>query len=574
MTLSRRLLNVAGAGGPSWDDTVAAMSPYAWWKLNDGDYYSDNTDVSANDATGNARTGRFIGDQVPLRWRDPLAAGSGYSIKLGTGFANDLRTKTSGDGIPLAGITGGSFTLGWWIAGTTATVITNFVAGGNYFYIALNHNLVTAATAAGHISWLCSTAGADAHALDSGAVGWNDGDPHLVLFEYNSVADTISIWFDGTKVATKSHAGITMPTTHTNAILASAGTGTVDWRLDEYLFFNRLLTTDEHAALAAFAGPGVHPFGPSWAPPYNTASHLEIPVPGAATTEAMHPDVIDMGAAWHGYRYWMSFTPYNGDPNAEEPCVVATNDITAGGTWEVPAGGSNPVTTDPGGATHPADTDLIYDPVSDRLYLLYVMDDNSTFQDIRSKSSADGITWSSEVTVLAGAAHTYGNPSCVKTATGFRLYYNIGNAPGLYFRDTTDEPDNGYGAQTACTGATPLYFQNLNMVRDTDGTLVAVISDAVTAGGVGGRLFFARSTDGGTNFAYTGGPVLEPSAAGWDQSGIYRTSVMTTPDGVVVIDAGLLHVWYSGFINAVAPNAQWGTAYIRPPREVLRGLAV
>lgn len=322
-------------------------------------------------------------------------------------------------------------------------------------------------------------------------------------------------------------------------------------------------------------GYGQHYYGTSFAFPYNTGSALAIPTPTAGDG-MMHPDVIDFGTAWNGYRYWMAATPYDGNSNTEIPSVVATNSVASGGTWEVPSGYTNPAVADPAGASaHNADPDLIYDSSSGRLYLLYIVTDGSTFEDIRFKYTTGGGTWSSEDVVLSGANNTYTNPSCIKTASGWRLYYTKGTAvTGLFYRDTTTSPVAGYGAEQTCThpidlGVMLRQFQNINVVKDTDGTICMVVGDAVHgSGGTRGFLRFSRSTDGGTTFAFTGPPVMMPSD-GWDAAGIYRASVLVDANSTVVVDNGMIHVWYSGFTGAGPGAETWGTAWVQLPETVL-----
>ena len=44
-----------------------------------------------------------------------------------------------------------------------------------------------------------------------------------------------------------------------------------------------------------------------------------------------HPSVIDMKQMWHGFRYWMAYSPYPYSDGAEEnPCVCASNDFLFG----------------------------------------------------------------------------------------------------------------------------------------------------------------------------------------------------------------------------------------------------
>jgi hypothetical protein len=314
------------------------------------------------------------------------------------------------------------------------------------------------------------------------------------------------------------------------------------------------------------------PYRGTFAPPYNAANRLSIPSP-VAGANAMHPDVIDFGTAWHGYRYWMAFTPYNGDENTEVPSIVACNDLTSGGTWVVPAGFTNPITPDQAGVTHMADTDLVYDAATDRLHVFYIVTDgNATYQDIRSKwTSGDG-TWSSETTVLAGAGGTLANPSVIKTTSGWRMFYNKGYL-GLYYRDSTISPASGYGSEVSAPfsvnygSLASRNFQNLNVVKDTDGAVVAIISDSNTST-VNGTLYFARSTDGGDTWVRTGPEVLEAGpAANWDAGGIYRASIVVDTNSVVVASGSNLHLFYSAYRDGVTV---WGVGYTQIPAQLIR----
>lgn len=548
--------------GPTWNEYVESLSPWAWWKLDDGDRWVEGAAV-AGDASGNGRTGTFNGDQVsPTRWTDPLVQGSRSAVTADSTAAFQLRSSSTSF---VTGLTAGSFTFGLLLKSSATATIRRLVQATSGFTglaVFLNY------PASGDMRFYYDTAGSDANALTLLSSGWNDGSAHLLMFEYDGVADTLSIWMDGTEAATRSRAG-TKP---------SGLSGTFDWLFrpttgvtatdaDEYLFFTRTLTSTEHADLASFTRPGTHPYGASWSPPYNTASHLEIPVPGLSSTEAMHPDVVDFGTTWNGYRYWMAFTPYNGDFNTEEPCIVATNDIVTD-DWEVPSGFTNPITADPAGNEHTADADLLYDASADRLYVFYVRSDRSTFQDIRSKWTDGDGTWSTETTVLTGPDGGYSNPSIIPTGSGWRLYYTDSDAD-LCYRDSSTAPDSGYGSETVCTGTSPVYWANINMAYDTDGSTVCVLSDSVTTSGLNGRLFFLRSADG-DDFELVGPPVLEPQPSEWDRSGIYRCSVLTDTDGVIVVDGDEIDVWYSGF-NAVPSPDEWGTAHIQLPVVVLRG---
>lgn len=311
------------------------------------------------------------------------------------------------------------------------------------------------------------------------------------------------------------------------------------------------------------------PYRGTFSPPYNAASKLTIPTPNGYG--AMHPDVVDFGpSGWHGHRYWMAFTPYNGDEQTEIPSVVTSDDLA---TWAVPAGYTNPLTADQSGATHMADTDLVYDAAADLLHVFYVVTDNSTFFDIRSKSTPGDGSWSSEVVVLATTGNTgMTNPSVVNTAAGWRMYYTRGAGVGgklVYYRDTTADPSSGYGAEVACTVTLDAnrMCQNINAAKDIDGSVVLIVSDSNDST-VNGRMYFARSADGGVTFTATGPPMLEGGPSGaWDEGGIYRASLVVDTDSTVVESGTNLHLFYSGYRDG---TSTWGTGYVQIPAQFIR----
>lgn len=145
--------------------------------------------------------------------------------------------------------------------------------------------------------------------------------------------------------------------------------------------------------------------------PYQLRDVLKIPTysytaQGGQTQKAewdtTHPDVIDFaktskeGGKWGGYRYWMVLTPnQDGYSQYENPCLAASND---GVNWVVPNGIENPlsgVKHEPAG-THNCDTDLVYNPDSDELWVYYVWEQDSpagtpsNLRLIRVKEKNDG----------------------------------------------------------------------------------------------------------------------------------------------------------------------------------------
>ena len=124
--------------------------------------------------------------------------------------------------------------------------------------------------------------------------------------------------------------------------------------------------------------------------PFQLGGILNIPTYTANGKDGegvTHPDVLDFtqikgtgGAAldtWGGYRYWMAVTPnQTGNSQFENPCLAASSD---GITWVVPTGITNPLTNVPREPdnTHNCDTDMIYDPNSDQLWVYYIWEQDS-----------------------------------------------------------------------------------------------------------------------------------------------------------------------------------------------------
>lgn len=48
----------------------------------------------------------------------------------------------------------------------------------------------------------------------------------------------------------------------------------------------------------------------------------------AGKNQLTHPNVIKFNKEWHGYKYWMGYTPYpNANGEEENPSIAASNDL-------------------------------------------------------------------------------------------------------------------------------------------------------------------------------------------------------------------------------------------------------
>lgn len=123
--------------------------------------------------------------------------------------------------------------------------------------------------------------------------------------------------------------------------------------------------------------------------PYQFRDVLTIPTyeyQGKSPNNVTHPDVLDFTlvngvggtplGTWGGHRFWMAVTPnQEGNSQFENPCLVWSDD---GKIWSA-EGIPNPLSVverEPDG-THNCDNDVIYDPVSNELWVYYVWEQDA-----------------------------------------------------------------------------------------------------------------------------------------------------------------------------------------------------
>lgn len=332
--------------------------------------------------------------------------------------------------------------------------------------------------------------------------------------------------------------------------------------------------------------------------PYQFRDVLRIPTysytaQGGQTQKAewdtTHPDVIDFaktskeGGKWGGYRYWMVLTPnQDGYSQYENPCLAASND---GVNWVVPNGIENPlsgVKHEPAG-THNCDTDLVYNPDSDELWVYYVWEQDSpagtpsNLRLIRVKEKNDGFEITSttdgkpyERLINSQYRYDMQSPAVVRRNANTWLMWSNNS--------DSDNSGNGWQSQVAFvelyTSADGKNWTNKQSLADT---LVLKGADGIASyipwhldvqwvesqnkywglfcaypkGGNTNRtyLLFGTSEDGKTWLTYPK-PLLAPRDNKWDNNFIYRSTF-------IYDDAsGTLQVWYSG-----GKSGGWRIAY-------------
>lgn len=137
-----------------------------------------------------------------------------------------------------------------------------------------------------------------------------------------------------------------------------------------------------------------------------------------------HPSVIDMKQAWHGFRYWMAYSPYpNSDGAEENPCVCASNDMIH---WTTPDGLYNPIAFNEETACDELkDPHIVYNNDLDRIEVWYLGRIDSTIESggtllLFRKVSIDGIHWSEYEVMREMSGYT--SPSIVYSDGKYKLW--------------------------------------------------------------------------------------------------------------------------------------------------------
>ena len=148
-----------------------------------------------------------------------------------------------------------------------------------------------------------------------------------------------------------------------------------------------------------------------------TPSKIAIPLVTEVGSEAgsgIHPSVLDLGAQWNGYRYWMANTPM---PQAYEyPAIYGSND---GVSFEVPSGLTNPILVRTGCQNFAPDVNLFFE--NGTLYCFFLW--NKT--NVSYLKTTDGIHWGNKIdtNLVPGDPASIKAPAIIKIGSDYFMYF-------------------------------------------------------------------------------------------------------------------------------------------------------
>jgi len=261
--------------------------------------------------------------------------------------------------------------------------------------------------------------------------------------------------------------------------------------------------------------------------------------------QAMHPSILCFASSWHGYRYWMSMTPYT-DQNymVENPSILVSQDGT---TWKLPDGLTNPVA--PNEFRHLMDSELFHDYASDQLWLYYMKGDNDGSY-LLFRRSSDGVHWSAEQVLIKKQYDTMVSPT-VENVNGIYRLWTVNpqatNTVNLVEYRTSADGINWSDPEIVNLSQSGVQVWHIEIrfiaSKKEYWAIYAGYPNGSTTGDT--SLYFAKSSDGLNWTTFTRAALISADKGKWDSQQIYRSAFLYEPK------SDLLRVWYSASYRRV-----------------------
>ena len=259
--------------------------------------------------------------------------------------------------------------------------------------------------------------------------------------------------------------------------------------------------------------------------------------------QSVEPDVTVFVSPWHGFKYWMVYSPYpNGNERDENPSILASND---GVNWQVPSGLVNPLALPSANDLYLADASLFYDPKSDQLWVYYI-DVFKASMNMRRLTSPDGVNWRDDGVVFTEPDYDILSPTVsVLGDTYYMWTINSGSAgctttTGTAVEYRTSLDGIHWSAPQPSDMAQPGYFVwHINGKWIPSKQEFWVVAAAFPRGTncAATVLFFLTSQDGVRWTSYN--RIALNKGTTWDQDEIYRSTLWYDSS------TDRLSVWYS-----------------------------
>lgn len=247
-----------------------------------------------------------------------------------------------------------------------------------------------------------------------------------------------------------------------------------------------------------------------------------------ASGQAVDPSVIKVGDT-----FWMCVQPFpGGDFTYENPSILVSAD---GITWAVPEGLTNPIDAHPGGDAYNSDGEIVYD--GETFYCFYREDTQAASEYIRLRTSADGVTWSAESTIITSVRSVTrpANPAVLFLGGRWFMWTcDIATEAGELQYRTAPAATGPWSAPTVLDVSAPDSRQLFGIdVIWSHGVFYALITTRGNEPDPWAPRGFAAASPDGLNWIVNPTPVIAPSGG-----------IDDTYDGTLIRAGDTFHVWH------------------------------
>lgn len=275
---------------------------------------------------------------------------------------------------------------------------------------------------------------------------------------------------------------------------------------------------------------------------------------GVYNGESVHPSVIriEEGFGTQGFQYWMAITPYiEQDDQTENPNVFASHN---GVDWQIPEGGSNPITPTPAATTsHLSDPCIL--KVGSQLYLYYRETDTTTnTSTLKLKTSPDGVTWGAETT-LTGAFGEALSPT-VRYQTDGSFFMWVVTTWGSVVRLTSTNGVDFINSTPVVLSGLPAGQSawHLDVIQSDDQVEMILNTSSAAGGGPPNTIDYLVSTDA-SGLAFNHVNVVLSPADDFESLYLYKACFLPTKDD------RYYDLWWTGAATIGGGVGRWRTAY-------------
>lgn len=271
---------------------------------------------------------------------------------------------------------------------------------------------------------------------------------------------------------------------------------------------------------------------------HNAAYKLDLNE-GNTDLHGTHPKVLNFKEKWHGYKYYMVYSPYPfANDKYENPYLLGSNDLI---NWETPKGLKNPIEDTPSNYKHEhiynSDPHILYNPDTDKMELYFrFVNENEVI--IYRRTSSDAVTWSDKEIIIKDnrSKKDYMSPAVIYDNGIYKMWFVNKDKTVHYFESTDGLHYKNEKIIKLDYPIPDLQSWHLDIIKTDKGYELITVAYRYHKDRNSMNLYYFYSKD---NNNYSKGiTILRPSLISWDSKGIYRSSF--------IYEDGIYYVFYSG----------------------------